>query len=75
MPSFANDIRPLFRERDIDHMKHHDLDISSSDDVRVNANDMYSQVSNGTMPPRPDTPWSQDQVQLFQDGIDQEMQP
>ncbi len=75
MPSFTNDIRLLFWERDIDHMKHHDLDLSRSDDVRVHAHNLSSQVSNGTMPPRPETPWSQDQLQLFQDWIDPGMQP
>jgi hypothetical protein len=75
MPSFVKDIRPMFREVDIDHMKHHQLDLSSYDEVSLRAHDILSQVSNGTMPPPPDTPWSQDQVHLFKDWIDQGMQP
>jgi hypothetical protein len=75
MPNFANDIRPLFREVDIDHMKRHQLDLSRYDEVRMRAQDIVSRLSNGTMPPPPDTPWSCDQVQHFQDWIDQGMQP
>ena len=75
MPSFANNIRPLFREVDIDHMKRHHLDLSSYDDVKMRVQDIVSQVNHGTMPPPPETSWSPDQVQLFQDGIDQGMRP
>jgi hypothetical protein len=56
-------------------MKHHNLDLSGSDEVRMHANDIFSQVSNGTMSSQPDTPWFQDQVQLFQDWINQGMRP
>jgi hypothetical protein len=75
MPSFAIDIRPLFREVDIDHMKHHQLDLSRYDEVSLRAQDIVSRLSNGTMPPPPATPWSPDQVHRFQDWIDQGMQP
>jgi hypothetical protein len=75
MPSFANDIRPLFRDVDIDHMKPHQLDLSRYDQVSRRAQDLIAQLSHGTMPPPPDTPWSQEQVQRFQDGIDQGLQP
>ena len=75
MPSFANNIRPLFREVDIDHMKRHHLDLASYDEVKMQAQDIVSRVSNGTMPPPPETSWSPDQVQRFQDWIDQGMRP
>jgi hypothetical protein len=73
MPSFAKDIRPLFRNVDIEHMKPLGLDLSSYDDVRDRADDIYDQVSNGFMPP--DQPWSQDLIQLFRDWMDGGMQP
>ena len=73
MPGFAKDTRPLFRNRDINHMKPQGLDLSSYDDVRDRADDIYDQVSNGFMPP--DQPWSQDLIQLFRDWMDGGMQP
>ena len=73
MPSFAKDIRPLFRNVDIEHMKPLGLDLSSYDDVRDRADDIYDQVSNGFMPP--DQPWSQDLIQLLRDWMDGGMQP
>jgi hypothetical protein len=73
MPGFAKDIRPLFRNVDIEHMKPLGLDLSSYDDVRDRADDIYDQVSNGSMPP--DQSWSQDLIQLFRDWMDGGMQP
>jgi hypothetical protein len=73
MPSFAKDIRPLFRNVDIEHMKPLGLDLSSYDDVCDRADDIYDQVSNGFMPP--DQPWSQDLIQLFRDWMDGGMLP
>ncbi len=73
--SFAKDIRPLFRTVDVNHMKQLGLDLSSYDDVKDHASDIYDQVSNGGMPPLPDRPWSQERVQTFKIWMDDGMQP
>jgi hypothetical protein len=68
--SFATDIRPLFREGDIECMK---ADGIALDDhawmcVPANAQSVYGAVSAGTMPP--DEPWSADHVSLFKKWMD-----
>ncbi|HEX4012910.1 MAG TPA: hypothetical protein VHX17_03355 [Candidatus Cybelea sp.] len=49
--SFASDIRPLFTDMDVDHMKGFGIDLSSCESVREHAGAIYRTVSNGTMPP------------------------
>jgi hypothetical protein len=66
-PSFERDIRPLFREDDVDAMDFA-FDLSSYDDVRMNAEDIYDRVEEGTMPC--DRAWPPDRVQLFRSWID-----
>jgi hypothetical protein len=66
-PSFERDIRPLFREDDVDAMDFA-FDLSSYDDVRKNAEDIYERVEEGTMPC--DRAWPPDRVQLFGSWID-----
>ena len=59
--SYAKDIRPMFTDVDVAHMKREGVDLSSYEDVKTNANDIYAQVSSGRMPPRSsgESPWSQ----------------
>jgi hypothetical protein len=66
-PSFQRDIRPLFREEDIDMMEFA-FDLSSYDDVRANAEDIYERVADGTMPC--DAAWPAGRVDLFRRWID-----
>ena len=67
--SFAADIRPLFRdEQDVEVMKNIGLDLSSYDDVKTNAEAIYSRVEDGSMPC--DSAWPQAQVDLFQRWIE-----
>jgi len=68
--SFATDIRPLFREEDIECMKPMwiDLDDPAWMCVSANAQDVYRTVSDGSMPP--DEPWSADRVSLFKKWMD-----
>jgi hypothetical protein len=63
--SFATDIRPLFREGDIECMKPDgvDLDDPAWMCIPANAQRVYGAVSAGTMPP--DDPWSDERVSLF----------
>jgi hypothetical protein len=49
-PSFAADIRPLFRSNDIDSMKTNGLDLSSYEDVRKHAKDIYTKLLAKEMP-------------------------
>lgn len=71
--SFARDIRPLFRQKDIDHMSGW-LDLSDYDSVRDNA-DMIAQRLQGVgverMPPPPDAPWTPQEIKLFVNWVTQ----
>jgi hypothetical protein len=72
--SFATDIRPLFRdEPDVKTMKRMGLDLSSYEDVKANAEGIYSRLEDGSMPC--DGPWPKDQVSLFKRWMDEEMNP
>ena len=70
VPSFARDIRPLFRAEDIDAMDFV-FDLSSYEDVRENAEDIYERVEDGTMPC--DQAWPVERVRLLRSWIDSEM--
>jgi hypothetical protein len=48
-PSFAADIRPLFRDRDIQSMRFA-FDLSSYDDVRTHGEAIYGVLAAGRMP-------------------------
>ena len=71
-PSFERDIRVLFRREDVDVMEFA-FDLSSYDDVRANAEDIYERVADGTMPC--DQAWPTEHVQLFRGWIDTGMPP
>lgn len=68
--SFASDIRPLFRDEDIECMKGMgvDLDDPAWMCVHANAEIVYGAVSNGSMPP--DEPWETEKVALFKKWMD-----
>jgi len=65
--SYARDIRPLFREKDITSMSKA-FDLASYDDVHANADQILTRVANGTMPC--DGPWPQARVELFRSWVD-----
>ena len=72
--SFANDIRPLFRDTpDVDTMKRAGLDLSSYEDVKARAAAIYSVLEDGRMPC--DGPWPQERLSLFKRWIDEGMAP
>lgn len=72
--SFANDIRPLFRDSpDVDSMKDYGLDLSSYEDVKAKASAIYATLENGSMPC--DGPWQKKQVDLFKQWMDEGMAP
>jgi hypothetical protein len=59
--SFARDIRPMFTDEDVEHMKQFGMDLSKREDVAAHADNIYKQVSTGGMPPPGSgTAWTQD---------------
>jgi hypothetical protein len=65
--SFARDIRPLFRSKDVESMSKA-FDLSSYDDVRSHAERIYERLANGSMPC--DGAWPPEQVERFRAWID-----
>lgn len=70
---FAEAIRPLFRERDISAMKPMGIDLSSYEDVKKRASDIYGRLSAKEMPC--DGGWSNDRLQKLKEWIDGGMAP
>lgn len=71
---FAKDIRPLFREMDIEEMKvNGPFDLSNYADVKKHANDIYGRLSQGDMPC--DASWSPENVRKFKEWMDGGMPP
>ena len=64
--SFVRDILPLFRPKDIGHMRG-DVDLDSYDAVRAQADSVLKRVRSAgrPMPPRPDQRWTVGQTDLF----------
>ena len=71
-PSYASDIKPLFRPKDRNAMKKH-FDLWVYEDVKANAGDIYGEVAGGNMPC--DGAWASDRVDLFKRWMDGGMQP
>jgi hypothetical protein len=65
--SFARDIRPLFRDKDVESMQSA-FDLSSQSDVAEHADAILGALSSGNMPC--DGAWPASQVQLFQRWVD-----
>ncbi len=72
--SFATDIRPLFRDSpDVEAMKSFGLDLSSYDDVKAQAEAIYSRLEDGSMPC--DEAWPKEQIARFKQWMDDGMAP
>lgn len=67
MVTFAQQIRPMFRDKDIRAMAKV-FDLSNYDDVRTNAEAIYDAVSTGSMPC--DGAWPDERVSLFKQWMD-----
>lgn len=65
--SFATDIRPLFRERDVSAMEFA-FDLASYEDVRTNGEAIYGMLAAGQMPC--DGAWAEEDVQRFRAWLD-----
>lgn len=70
--TFSGDIRPLFRDRDVSSMSSH-FDLSSYDDVRSNAQAIYTRLADETMPC--DGAWPAGDVERFRTWIDDGFAP
>jgi hypothetical protein len=72
--SFATDIRPLFRDsEDVEVMKNFGLDLSSYDDVKAQAENIYARIEDGSMPC--DEPWPREQLARFKQWMQEGMAP
>jgi hypothetical protein len=78
--SFATDIRPLFRTKDIDHMRPlgvllDDYDYMKRPSHAAGVLCRLQGITGRRMPPPPDPPWSEDQINLFKQWMDDGFQP
>ncbi len=73
VPSYASDIRPLIRDKDIKAMKAFGIDLSSYEGVKKRAQHIYARLSVKEMPC--DGPWSESNVQKLKEWIDGGMEP
>ena len=70
--SFASDIRPLFRDKDIDEMAFA-FDLADYDSVKEHADAIYERLADGSMPC--DDPWPPERIALFRSWIDDGRRP
>lgn len=71
--SFAADIRPLFRDMDIAAMKRNGIDLSSYEDVKKRAQDIYARLTAKEMPC--DGPWNDSHRQKLKEWMESGMEP
>ena len=66
-PGFAKDVRPMFTDKDVAHMKPLGIDLADAADVQAHADAIYSTVSDGSMPPRNsgEERWSPEMCERF----------
>jgi hypothetical protein len=66
-PTYAQDIAPLFRDKDVQSMTFA-FDLRSYEDVAENATGILSRLEQGTMPC--DGAWPEEQIELFRRWVD-----
>jgi hypothetical protein len=69
---FEQDIKPLFRELDRDEMEWA-FDLWSYEDVKEHAQDILERLRAGEMPC--DGPWPAERVEMFEEWMEEGMQP
>lgn len=70
--SFEQDIKPLFRDKDVKAMSYA-FDLGSYEDVKEHAEGILEQLESGDMPC--DEPWPAEQVDLYRRWKDGGMAP
>ncbi len=75
--SFAKDIRPMFTDLDVAHMKPSGLDLSDLESVKAHADAIYDVVTTGSMPPKPsgEPRWTPEMCERFKRWQDQGYAP
>jgi hypothetical protein len=73
---FKRDIRPMFTDMDIEHMRKA-MDLSSRDSAFLHADAIYKAVASGHMPPPSsgESPWTPEMCATFKAWKDQGGQP
>ena len=72
--SFAQAIRPLIRDNDIEEMKFiAGFDLSKYEDVRAHSTDIYERLADQSMPS--DGAWPAEQITKFKQWMDEGMAP
>jgi hypothetical protein len=72
--SFAAEIRPLFRDTpDIDTMQGYGLDLSSYEEVKARASEIYAYLANRSMPC--DEQWPAERLALLKQWMEEGMPP
>lgn len=69
--SFAQDIRPLFRDDDIECMQDFGFDLGILGDVRMRASQIYDRLQDKSMPE--DGPWPDENIAKFKQWMDDGM--
>jgi len=72
MLSFARDIRPLFREEDVEAMRYA-FDLGDYEGVKANGEGIYERLADGSMPC--DGAWPADRIALFRRWMDEGSAP
>jgi phage gp29-like protein len=72
VPSYAHDIRPMFRDQDIEEMRFA-FDLSQYDDVSAQAESIYARLADGSMPC--DGAWTEDRLALFRQWMEEGCSP
>lgn len=71
---FAADIRPLFRDTpDVDSMKEYGLDLSSYEEVKARAAEIYARLEDRSMPC--DESWPEERLGLFKRWMEEGLAP
>jgi len=70
--SFVNDIRPLFRQNDVEAMAFV-FDLSDYAAVKANAAAIYARLADGSMPC--DGEWPAERIALFQRWMNEGCEP
>ena len=71
--SFSKDIRPLFRSYDVESMKANGIGLSSYEEVKSRAGDIYSRLQAKDMPC--DGGWNDQSLQEFKEWMEGGMEP
>jgi hypothetical protein len=72
MNGFESDIKPLFRETDVEEMGFA-FNLRDYEDVKANAQGILERVEAGEMPC--DEPWDEERIAKFRSWVEGGMQP